>query len=54
MATLGREILSAGDHAKTWRAVNGAGEPLAPGVYMAAITTPEGTRHVRLVNLGAR
>ncbi len=41
--TLVDGVLPAGSHARTWDLRDGAGRALAPGLYLARLTTPEGT-----------
>jgi flagellar hook assembly protein FlgD len=46
---LPEEILTTGAHDLTWDGRDDAGREVAPGVYLARLSTPEGTRTARVV-----
>lgn len=49
VATLAQEEMAAGDHHVVWNGQNQAGEPVASGVYLYRLTTPQSTLSHRMV-----
>lgn len=45
----GEELLAAGAHVFPWDGRDDAGRAVAPGVYLARVSTPEGAKTARVV-----
>jgi hypothetical protein len=51
VATVHQGALRAGSHLYTWDGRNGRGQPVASGVYLAELRTPDGTQRTKLTML---
>ena len=49
--SMGESLFAPGEHQIEWDGLDDAGARVAPGVYFAVITTPDGTRTTRLARL---
>ena len=49
--SMGESLFAPGEHHVEWDGLDDAGARVAPGVYFAVITTPDGTRTTRLARL---